>query len=249
MKKFKELKDKQKVLAVFGILGLVLILTGVTYAFFTYSKSGSTENTLKSGSITFWYDEQNREGNGISIEDALPISDANGKIQTKAFNFKIQSTTSSTTTIPYEITLRQKAGTDNIGNIVKVYLAKTSSIDATVASEEEVELSLFSSLSNVTKNGYSEKLLHTDIVPASDSPYTQNYRLKMWVDSSADYSDGTLNNKTFSVMVNVYAEGRVVSNGTIYQASEISYYNTNSTTCASNQTIECALNELEDILN
>ena len=211
MKKFKELKDKQKLLAVFGILGLVLLLTAGTYAFFSYSKSGSTENTIKSGSITFWYDEINQSGNSISIEDALPMSDEAGKQQTQAFNFKIQSTTSSTTTIPYEITLRQKQGTDNIGDIVKVYLSKTSALNATIASEEEVVLSLFSELSNVTKNGYSEKLLHTDIVPASDTPYTQFYRLKMWVDNSADFSDGTLNDKTFTVTVNVYANGQTAT--------------------------------------
>ena len=126
----KKLKDKQKLLAIFGILALVLIATGITYAFFSYSKDGSTENTIKSGSLTFWYDEINQSGNSIGIVDALPISDADGKLQTNAFNFKIQSTTSATTTIPYEITLRQKAGTDNIGNIVKVYLAKVASLNA-----------------------------------------------------------------------------------------------------------------------
>ena len=147
-----KLNDKQKILGIFGILSLVLIAVGVSVAFFTYSKDGVTENTIKSGSITFLYDEINQSGNSIGIIDALPISDTQGKASTNYFNFKIVSNSSTTNTIPYEITLRQKEGTDNIGDIVKVYLAKTTGYNATVESEQEAELSLFSELDPVVKN-------------------------------------------------------------------------------------------------
>ena len=131
-----KLNDKQKILGIFGILSLVLIAVGVSVAFFTYSKDGITENTIKSGSITFLYDEINQSGNSIGIEDALPISDTQGKAQTNYFNFKIVSNSSNTNTIPYEITLRQKQETDNIGNKVKVYVSKIDSYNSAVKTEE-----------------------------------------------------------------------------------------------------------------
>lgn len=210
-------RKTQGLILFLSALGLVLIAIGGSLALFSYTQNGTTDNTIKSGSLTFLYDEENREGNGITIEDALPISDALGKAQVKAFNFKITSSVSSTTEIPYTITLRQKQGTDNIGNIVKVYLAKTADYTTPVANEEEVVTSLFSSLTDVTHNGYSEKLLLSTKVPAGSSDYVQNYRLKMWVDSNTNYSqvenetthelEYPYNNKTFTATVNVYASG------------------------------------------
>ena len=38
-------------------LSIILITIGVTYAFFNYAKEGTTENTVKTGSITFLYTE------------------------------------------------------------------------------------------------------------------------------------------------------------------------------------------------
>ena len=239
-------KGKKTILGLFAVLSLVIITIGGTYAFFSYTQTGTTENSISAGSITFFYDEVDKMGHGIGIEDALPITDVEGKAQTEAFNFRITSKTASNISVPYTITLRQKEGTDNIGNIIKVYLAKTTAYDAAVNTETEVVTSLYSSLSDVTKNGYQEKILYTDTVPVNTANYNQTYRLKMWMDNSTNLSgnevttyfcDGTevaLNSeaytncdpsdltstttmvypyedKEFSVMVNVYAEGLVAT--------------------------------------
>ncbi len=202
-----------------AIFGITLITVGLSYAFFSYAKAGTTDNVIKSGSISFLYDEINREGNSISIIDALPVSDEIGVAQTKAFNFRIVANPSSTTSIPYELTLRKKTGSDDIDDIVKIYLAKIDSYDSSVSEEEELIKSVFSDLTTVSKNGYSEKALFTTEVPAGNLSYEQNYRLKMWIDSNADYSgvinqntgeiEYPYNNKTFIVSVNAYANGRV----------------------------------------
>ena len=206
----KDLKEIKKLLIVASIVLLFVITLGVTYAFFTYVKDGTTENTIKSGSITFLYDEINQSGNSIGIEDALPTSDTLGKQQTNYFNFKIVSTASTTTSIPYEITLRQKTGTDNIGDKIKVYLSKIDSYNSQVSNEDEVVTSMFSDLTTVTHNNYSEKLLHNDIVPASNTRYEQYYRLKMWLDASTNLSSANYSDKTFTVMVNVYSNGHAL---------------------------------------
>ena len=60
-----------------------------------------------------------------------------------------------------------------------------------------------------------------------------------------------LNDKTFTVTVNVYSTGEVNTSGsttTGYNANQVEYYNSASTQCASDQTVECALNELHTLL-
>ena len=208
-------KKKVVIFTVISVVALVIITLGVTYAFFNYLRQGTTENTISSGSINFIYDEVDKKGNGINLVDALPISDTEGKAQTNGFNFKIVSKASDTISIPYEITLRKKLGSDNIDNIVKVYLAKTVDNNTTVANEEEVVTSLYSNLTDTTHNGYSEKVLYTSVVPANNNQYNQGYRLKMWIDENTDYSpvngEYPYENKTFTVMVNVYSNGKTLT--------------------------------------
>ena len=239
-------KKRKTLVIALGIVSVVLLTTGITFALFRYAKNGDSENTIKSGNITFLYDEQNREGNGISIEDALPMSDTDGKAQTNSFNFKILSNTAPSISLPYEITLRQKAGTDNIGNAVKVYLAKTTGYTAPVNTEQEVIVSKFSELDDETNNGYAEKILHVDQVPLGSSNYEQNYRLKMWLDDSVDYNSGDYAGKHFTVTVNVYSKSNLS-----FRANDITYApktnpetNTPYTTCSD---MQCAIDDLYTI--
>ena len=241
------MNEKRKTLVLtLTMLSLILIGSGITLAFFTYTRVGTTENTVKSGNITFLYDEENQEGNGITIEDATPISDTDGKAQTRAFNFKIKSTTAASITLPYEITLRQKEGTDDIGSFIKVYLAETTGYDATVASETELLTSLFSELEDEVNNGYNEKILLIDEVPLNSNNYEQNYRLKMWMADDVDYTNIDYIDKEFTVTVNVYSRSNLS-----FAASNLTYTSPiNSeteqayTTCT---TAQCAIDELYEI--
>ena len=198
--------NKQKLTVIVAVLGLFLLTAGVTYAFFTYIGSGSTENTVSSDSITFLYEEKDAQGNGINIIDATPVSDEVGKAG-PAFNFEISSKTANKISIPYEIAVRKKAGSDNLDDVVKLYLTK---VDGT-GNEEEVALGTFSSFTTKTYYGHEQKLLTEQKVPQSSSNYIQKYRLRMWIDEETDFSSGNYDNKTFSVTVNVYSEGKVVT--------------------------------------
>lgn len=206
MKDFVKKIDKQKLTVIVAVLGLFLLTAGVTYAFFTYIGSGSTENTISSDSITFLYEEKDKQGNGINIIDATPVSDEVGKAG-PAFNFEITSKTANKISIPYEIAVRKKAGSDNLDDVVKLYLTK---VDGS-GNEEEVALGTFSSFTTKTYYGNQQKLLTEQKVPQSSSNYIQKYRLRMWIDEDADFSTGNYNDKTFSVTVNVYSEGKVVT--------------------------------------
>ncbi len=53
---------------------------------------------------------------------------------------------------------------------------------------------------------------NTGVVTKADtSNYEKNFRLRMWVSDDTDFSDGSMNDKTFTLTVNVYADGKVVT--------------------------------------
>ena len=231
------MKNKQKIITLLAVLAFLLMTAGVTYAFFSYIGSGSTENTISSDSITFLYEEINQQGNGISIENATPVSDTVGR-QGQAFNFRIISTATNTISIPYEIDVRKKDGSDNLDSIVKLSLSKVDGNNQ----ETEVQLSKYSDLTTVTKNNHQEKQLHMDKVPANTNGYSQQYRLRMWIDENADFSTGNYNEKTFSVTVNVYSTGHVETDADRQAASrtDVTSLSVNNTTLTGNNNLYVA---------
>ena len=124
----KKKKSTGLLLSILGVISLVLITAGVTYAFFSYAKQGVTPNTISTGTITFRYDEDSTTG--LTINDALPKSDSVGigenAATNGAFEFSVTSTTPSTAYINYIVTARMDENSTLPQNQVKLYLTTTS---------------------------------------------------------------------------------------------------------------------------
>ena len=204
-------KKKQIIITLVAIISLIVITVGVTYAFFNYAKEGTTDNTIQTGSITFLYTEVSGVGKGISLTEAYPVADSIGKVQVgegKVFDFKVTSNISMNSNIGYQVTARKKTGSTLANSAVKVYLTEVN------GTEQELLLSKYSELDQTDKvdiSKYDERILYEATVPANTSNYEKNFRLRMWVDENTDFSDGSMNDKTFTLTVNVYADGKVVT--------------------------------------
>ena len=204
-------KKKQVIITLIAIISLIVITVGVTYAFFNYAKEGTTDNTIKTGSITFLYTEVSGVGKGISLTEAYPVADSIGKVQVgegKVFDFKVTSNISMNSSIGYQVTARKKTGSTLANSAVKVYLTEVN------GTEQELLLSKYSELSQTDKvdsSKFDERILYEATVPANTSNYEKNFRLRMWVSDDTDFSDGSMNDKTFTLTVNVYADGKVVT--------------------------------------
>ena len=204
-------KKKQIIITLIAIISLIIITVGVTYAFFNYAKEGTTDNTIQTGGITFLYTEVSGVGKGISLTEAYPVADSIGKVQVgegKVFDFKVTSNISMNSSIGYQVTARKKTGSTLANSAVKVYLTEVN------GTEQELLLSKYSELSQTDRvdvNKYTEKVLYESRVPANTSNYEKNFRLRMWVSDDTDFSDGSMNDKTFTLTVNVYADGKVVT--------------------------------------
>ena len=194
--------------SILGIISLILITLGVTYAVFTYTKEGTTDNVVTTGTLKFLYTENSAGGTGINISEAEPISDTQGKSlvgDNNVFDFKVEGTNTGSDAIPYEVTLRKKdTSTMNESN-VKVYLTdETESTDI-------VEPTLYSKLTqtNIDVGTNIEKTLYKGEVAASTNNYLKTFRLRMWIDENSNQND--INGKSFTATVNVYSNAKVIS--------------------------------------
>ena len=203
-------KKKTLILSIMGLIGLVIVTIGITYAIFTYTKLGTTDNTITAGTLKFLYTENTGVKTGIQLTNALPISDTQGKAldgDNNVFDFSIEATNTGTEAIPYEVTLRKKS-TSTLGEEnVKVYLT-----DRTESTEkEELEPTKYSELTqtNIDVGSEIEKTIYNGTVNGGEVSYKKDFRLRMWIDEQSNQSD--INGKEFTAMVNVYSNAKVIS--------------------------------------
>ena len=216
-------KSQGILLSVIGILSIMLVTIGITFAVFSYTKTGTTENTVTTGTIEFLYTENTGVGAGINITNALPVANDVGKqfsTENYVFDFKITGKNSGTEAIPYEVTLREITD-GSLAPVMDVYLTDMNSN----ADTEILPVTKYTFLPDTTidSHQYTEKTLYIGSLPANSNNYVQNFRLRMWMDENTDLSEvqdinGNVvypyNGKTFTAIVNVYASSaKVISNG------------------------------------
>ena len=182
---------RKKFLALLLMLSLMLITVSVTYAVFTYTKQGQTENTITSGGIVFHYQELDGVGHGISIIDGTPVpsNDSAKTDNSHVFNFRITSKTNSKVDIPYIVTARLTDDSDYIlGNIVDMYLTEVTSTGEKPTALFSSNLPKYVDLEQYDNEAYIEKVIYTDTVKASHGNYEKNFKLRMWIDEDAEFN-------------------------------------------------------------
>ena len=74
-----ELKTNQeKIVMILAMLVLFIAIIGISYAAFSYTRTGEKLNAITTGAIRMSYEESS---NVISIDKALPTTDATGKVR------------------------------------------------------------------------------------------------------------------------------------------------------------------------
>ena len=217
------MKNKNRVIFISSILiALLLITVGVSYAIFQFQQLGSKENTVKTGTITFVYDEKSQVGNGVIISNALPMSDAEGKEQSEnnnVFEFQIEASTKGAP-IFYEIYATKEANSTMPEYIVKTYLTSIIGTEETGLKDpsNQQEINLYSKLGDSkvvnTENG---KTLYQEMIPEGEENYQKTFRYRMWIDEEADeIFDGEwrYSGRSFSVKINIYASNEAIESPT-----------------------------------
>ena len=227
------MKNRGKLVAVIlGIFAILLVVLVSSYALTSYMKKGTKENVLQVGNIKFHYAEGNRS---IDLDDAMPMTEEQGKAQDKYFDFKITAEKNQDYKIPYTVTARMDAGSDDIGDKIKIYMSDQDENEV-VAPVIYSELRQYSN-DQIDVSRHTEKVVYEGLVKTSKKAYEKDFRIRVWLDSVAanesynqtetgSCSDptydneadcirakkdwtrvATLESKNFKLTINVYAEG------------------------------------------
>ena len=208
-------KEKKKtVVMLLGILTLIVMTIGVTYAAFTFTGVGSNANKVTTGTITMVYTEGT---NKISIENAMPMSDEEGKKlsgQDEVFDFTVEINITGDMAIAYEVTAEKVTSGDKQSTLgdtdVKLYLEKSTDNENF---KQVMAPSNYSGLTTADDFGakVGEMVLENGITSSTAKFY---YKLRMWVDEDYEVTNAV---KTYTVKINVYGKdgkNKTYANGT-----------------------------------
>ena len=201
MKNKKE--KKQSRLFYYTLIGLLLLI-GVSFAFFSANFIGTKENIIDLKGLVFRYTE---ESQAISITNASAMTDEEGKSQSNYFDFNIYIENDYNYGITYNIYLKELTGNNIDQKYIKVYLTD----------QNDNEVVMPTSVSNLMKypNDTNSYLLYTTtITPTDTGNNTQKYRLRIWIDEKYQDDDinyetngniqtGTIEDKSYGFKVNV----------------------------------------------
>ena len=208
----KQLSNKKKVLSIvfLSVFAIALVSFG-TYAIWN-SELLTGNNTISSGEVKMSYTETNE----ISISNALPIKDEEGKVSTNYFDFQVLSyikTKANDDTkrkINYNIILEPISVENALSDSeIKVYLTKVESGVETMV----VKPTTIAKLNNYILNSQEE------IFSNNKSEVTTSYRLRAWIDKDVDTNK--LNEKTYSYKFRVNVNNEKLSDKNIPNAPEL----------------------------
>ena len=195
---------KQLLLSIGLVLILVLMIVGISYAAFKFVGLGTKPNTITTGAITMEYTEST---NTISMNNALPTTDATGKVRLTAgeyFDFTLSGTIKGSENINWEIAAEDvTTGTKKIdGKYIKLYL---TSLDENNNEKEVMEPKVYTTES--TENTYTGRPANMMSLAkgTTSTSFSTKYRLRMYVDESYN-PQGDGGNLAFSVKINAYGK-------------------------------------------
>ena len=197
------MKKKENIIIIVVLVVMILAIVGVSYAAFSYSKTGSKVNSITTGSITMTYKETD---NTISLSGALPTTDKTGTVRLNPgeyFDFTVSSSITGDVNINYEISAKDVTTSDRKidGSNIKLYLTeikdgKEEGLMTPEVYNEETEENTY------TGRPAGEMSLYTSSMNSSEE---HNYRLRMYV--TEEYNpQGDGGNLSFSVQINVYGK-------------------------------------------
>ncbi len=184
-------KKNQVLMSVLGVFALVIVTIGVSYAFFSYTRTGTTSSTINttSGEISFVYTD---DPNGITIENAVPLTVSQGKAQADAYTFSVAANMSTNATITYTVTAVNVTGTPADGKAaindtsVRAYLTDGED-NALWTDGDGTKL-----MSDIIKEGTTGDMYQSTLTTTtSATSQSKNFKLRLWLDNSA--AGGSIN--------------------------------------------------------
>ena len=182
------MNKKKKLIMIGLVLFSISIITLGTYALYNTALI-TGDASISSGEVKMSYSEKNE----ITLSNALPIKDDEGKLSTNYFDFSIMTyikTNASDSTeykMNYNIVLEPLTTTNPLSDSeIKVYLTKVENGVETAVVEPTTVDKLIQYIINSQEETFSN----------NKSEVVTNYRLRAWIDYDVDVTK--FNEKTYS---------------------------------------------------
>ncbi len=197
--------SKQIVLSLIGIVLLIIAVVGVSFAFFTYSKTGSKNNVITTGNITFSFNDAE---NNVVITNQFPKTAAEaldgsqksfdfsvtGNIPTGngPMNYEVYALAGS---VPEAIEGVTKVPTDKFQDSdIKLYLKASDTTTGLEVQEPSDTITIAGNYGteatgDTAGNSTAGFKLASSSIPADGKDHTHSYKLTMWVSDSVTISD------------------------------------------------------------
>ncbi len=180
------MNKKKVLLIVIGVLLIVSVSIGLTYAYYMATVTQNGENVVKTDCFEISYADKDE----ISLSDSFPMRDADGANLT-----------------PYEFTIK------NVCSTTQYYEVNLETLSTSTIDESKIKVKLDNKTPYLYgSDGYtSNKMISTakNAIKLASGTLTANqektYDLRLWLDESVTTSTPNIINKTFQSKVTIFA--------------------------------------------
>ena len=182
------MRNKKTVITVTSIVAVLLVIIGVTYAYWLVTKTQTNQNVISSGCLDI---SLTGEKNDIELTEQFPLSDEDGM---KLTPYEFTVTNNCTTSVDYQVNLESIGDSTNAikAGAIKVALDNNIRLLATGGTEE-----------TTISGAYESNKLVSGTLPGSSEETEEDavtYELRIWIDANAPISE---QNKTFQSKISV----------------------------------------------
>ena len=174
--------NKKIILITLGILLVLSLLVGASYAYYIVTHSQTNSNVVKSTCISL---SLTNEQNDISLDKQYPISDEDGASLTP-YSFTLTNTCRNA--ISYNLNLEMLEGTTLNSKYVKTMLNSRGAVN--LATLDTTDTSINTST--------EARILTTGVLSSEESI---NYEFRMWMDSSTEADTNSMNKEFLAKIV------------------------------------------------
>lgn len=196
LKTYSPFKSNMVKVMMISVFSLLLITSGTSYAYLTYSKTGTSINTISSGNLSLTLSETTQ----LSLTNAVPQLDSTALSKNTGYSFTV--TNSGNVTTNYTLYLNSICSTS------QTYTVNSTSITPDVClAPSFVNVGVSIGGGSYTKKTFSSSTLTIDSGTLSAGT-SKSYTLKLWLDKSTPntynaYYNGTTRNVLFVSQINL----------------------------------------------
>ena len=177
------MKNKKVMYAIIGMIALVLVTIGITYAYWLITRTQEGENVINTGCLDI---SLSNEVNDITLTNQFPMSDEDGK---KLTPYEFTVTNNCNTSVDYQINLESlETGTEELNdNSIKMAInlkGETNIVGTKLSSKGTTDTTIENALN-------ARKLLVGTLGASSDTSSDDEvtYELRLWLDANAPISE------------------------------------------------------------